>query len=206
LSLPEHLGFAAVSYGDLNGPTQDLFEHHLCFQPAPTADHPAQKCDPADYLRQSLDSHHDFHGYQTVHRFDLKWHLHESQQRSLVLLPQQQRLLPRCYLKILKLPYQMLFSQSQRDSLRQLLQHHSHLKLSENLEPDLESADFQNDPQQLLTLFQTCHQQKFFRQLLLKDYRMASRVDSCERLHSGLALMELQVLHSVQVDSVQVLH
>jgi hypothetical protein len=134
----------------------------------------------------------------------LKWHLHESQQRSLVLLPQQQRLLPRCYLKILKLPYQMLFSQSQHDSLQRLLQHHSPRKLLENLEPAPESVDSQYDL--LLTLFRTCHQQKFFRQLLLKDYRMASRVDSFVCLHSVLALMELQVLHSVQIDSVQVLH
>ena len=121
-----------------------------------------------------------------------------------MLLPQQQRLLPRCYLKILKLPYQMLFSQSQHDSLQRLLQHHSPRKLLENLEPAPESVDSQYDL--LLTLFRTCHQQKFFRQLLLKDYRMASRVDSFVCLHSVLALMELQVLHSVQIDSVQVLH
>jgi hypothetical protein len=190
LSPPEHPGFAAVSYGDLNDPMQDLFEPHLCFQPAPTADHRAQKRDPADYWRQSLDSHHDFHGSQIVHRFDLKWHQHESQQ-PLVLLPQQQkRLLHRCYLKILKLPYQMLFSQSQHDSLQRLLQHHSPRKLLENLEPAPESVDFQYDPQLLLSLFQTCHQQRFFRQLLLKDYRMASRVDSYACLHSMLALME----------------
>jgi hypothetical protein len=127
LSLPDHPSFAAVSYDDLNDRTPDLFEHRLCFQPAPTADHRAQKRGPADYLRHNLDSRPDFHGYQTVYRFDLKWHLHEYQQRSLMRL--RWPLLPRCYLKIQKLPYRMSFSQSQHDSLQHLLQHHSPRKL-----------------------------------------------------------------------------
>tara|TARA_B100001758_G_scaffold176495_1_gene153264 strand:- start:414 stop:680 length:267 start_codon:yes stop_codon:yes gene_type:complete len=80
----EYQDFAAELSDDPNAPRPNRSSHHHDFQRGPFADLPVQKPDPVVYLKQSHDFHPDFPSHQNERQFDLRLHLHENQQHSLV--------------------------------------------------------------------------------------------------------------------------